>query len=126
MLSSTLHYYLFELKYTFQILANFHELSIISDYVHVCFPFCAFPVMVEDVWLPAPGQQADVNHAISSDPVECCQRHAAFLRFGCHGTDGPSNYQVSLTILVLSQSSSRAAKLNNIHASIPDLGFFCL
>lgn len=37
------------------------------------------PVMAEDVWLSAPGQQTDVNHAIRSDPVQRRERHAALL-----------------------------------------------
>lgn len=54
--------------------------------------------MAEDVWLSAPGQQADVHHAISADPVRRRQRHAALLRPGGHRNDGPGNHSVSVAI----------------------------
>lgn len=53
------------------------------------------PVVVEDVRLPASGQQTDVDHAILSDSVRRRQRHAALLRPAGHRADGPSNHQVS-------------------------------
>lgn len=81
----------------------FNELGFkLFDDFRSCFSSCASPVVAEDVRLPAPGQQTDVHHAISSDPVQCCQWHAAVLRSGGHRTDGPSNHQVSTLFLMLS------------------------
>lgn len=76
------------------------------------------PVMAEDVRLSAPGQQADVHHAISADPVRCRQRHAALLRPGGHGKDGPRNHPVSVAISCgdrpSAPSSSRAFVLSRL------------
>lgn len=42
--------------------------------------------------LPPAGQQADVHHALSSNPVERHQRHAALLRAGDHWSVGPRHH----------------------------------
>lgn len=75
--------------------------SLFSHSLPYAFLSCVPAVMAEDVRLPATGQQADVNHAISSDPVQCRQRHAALLRPGGHWTDGPSNHQVSSSVFLM-------------------------
>lgn len=50
--------------------------------------------MAADVRLPPSGQQADVHHALSSNPVQRHQRHAALLWAGDHWTDGHRHHRV--------------------------------
>lgn len=50
--------------------------------------------MAAAVWLPPAGQQADVHHALSSNPVERYQRHAALLWVGDHWSDRPRHHRV--------------------------------
>lgn len=44
--------------------------------------------MVKEVWLPVPGQQADVHHAVGADSVYRHKGHAALLRPGGHRPNG--------------------------------------
>ena len=50
--------------------------------------------MAEDVRLLAPGQQADVHHALCPDPDRSHRGYAEILQPGGHGTDGPADAQV--------------------------------